>query len=70
MPLMQFNFNVKPCPFCGSQDLDIQVGTEDKEGFPTNVVCVDCGACGPWVYKRMPFKDFELPEFSEWNKRV
>ena len=48
---MQFIIN-KPCPFCGEEsDFDIQRGTPDSEGTPTNVSCVSCGANGPWVYE-------------------
>ena len=45
--------DVKPCPFCGGVEIDFQTGTEDREGWPRNVVCVTCvtcGACGPWEY--------------------
>lgn len=43
---------MEKCPFCGSEDLDLQRGTKDREGYPTNVVCCDCGAAGPWVYEK------------------
>jgi Lar family restriction alleviation protein len=44
--------DIKPCPFCGSLELDIQTSTEDREGVPANVVCTDCGCSGPWAYLR------------------
>lgn len=43
--------SLKPCPFCGGTDLEYQVGTEDREGTPTAVLCPDCGATGPWAYE-------------------
>jgi hypothetical protein len=41
---------IKPCPFCASHDLTIQTETEDREGVPSCIHCVDCGASGPWEY--------------------
>jgi len=41
-----------PCPFCGGSNLGIGRGTEDREGYPTYVYCVDCGVNGPWIYTR------------------
>jgi len=44
---------IKPCPFCGeADDFGIGRGTEDREGWPTYVYCVTCGAQGPWIYTR------------------
>lgn len=67
---------IKPCPFCGSQDLTFQTSTEDREGVPANIICGHCGACGPWEYLKrevldtawddntIPAKLIEL-----WNER-
>lgn len=41
---------LKPCPFCGGDNLELAHGTEDREGVPRNMVCCDCGAYGPWAY--------------------
>ena len=40
----------EPCPFCGSINLDYQTFSQDREGIPINIVCEDCGSCGPWIY--------------------
>ncbi len=37
--------NLKPCPFCGSDDLD--VATADSADVLWSVWCEDCGAEGP-----------------------
>jgi Lar family restriction alleviation protein len=42
--------NIKPCPFCGGEDLTFQTSTEDREGVPANIICQDCGCAGPWEY--------------------
>jgi Lar family restriction alleviation protein len=55
-----------PCPFCGSQIIEPQTGTPDREGTPTNMMCAECGACGPWIYSQ-PMD--VLPAMIEWNKR-
>lgn len=64
---MVFGFiPMKPCPFCGGSELDYQTQTPDREGVPTNVICQDCGACGPWVYE----KAGEVAQANEqWNIR-
>jgi len=58
---------MEKCPFCGSEDLDLQRGTKDREGFPVAVLCCDCGATGPWVYE----KDASSVSAAEkaWNSR-
>lgn len=33
---------IKPCPFCGSADVRVQMGQN-----PISVVCWECGALGP-----------------------
>lgn len=64
----------KPCPFCGSNSLGYQTSTEDREGYPTNILCEDCGCAGPWLYLKkseLPKESFELPKkaLELWNKR-
>ncbi len=46
------NYNLKPCPFCGSNKLDIsakRVQTYDYTNYRTCVYCKDCNTYGPRV---------------------
>lgn len=45
------NTELSACPFCGGTDLEVQFGTEDREGYPKCMVCTNCGACGPYAYE-------------------
>ena len=67
---------LKPCPFCGSNDLNVQHSTEDREGVPANVICHDCGCAGPWTYLKRDlieqfWDDFAFPTklVKLWNER-
>jgi Lar family restriction alleviation protein len=62
--------NAKPCPFCGSTDLD-PYGTEGTEAM---VVCSDCLAQGPvaTIGCRDPDEDeidLDAEAVELWNKR-
>jgi Lar family restriction alleviation protein len=66
---------IKPCPFCGSQDVDlIQNDIEDREGWPVSIGCMECGASCGFVYtKHNPNTNKEAAFFEaleEWNMRV
>jgi Lar family restriction alleviation protein len=68
--------NIKPCPFCGGNDLNIQHSTEDREGIPSNIICQDCGCAGPWAYIRPEVLESALNKdriptrlISLWNDR-
>ena len=63
------DFHIHPCPFCGSQDVDIQTSTEDREGVPTNLFCVECGAAGPWAYMRPDATIENVVIETGWNNR-
>jgi hypothetical protein len=41
--------DAKPCPFCGSDELELSCGTEDSDGVPCAINCKGCGALGPLV---------------------
>lgn len=46
------NYNLKPCPFCGSTKLDIsakRVQTYDYTNYKTCIYCKDCNSYGPRV---------------------
>ncbi len=73
---MQVNEDIKPCPFCGSTDLNISISTEHRKGVPANVYCHDCGCVGPLAYFKRDlieqfWDDFIFPTklIKLWNKR-
>lgn len=64
------SIELKPCPFCGSEQLAYYMDQGDKWG---RVIC-DCGAQGPDV--RTGYREHDDPEkgwaqnaADEWNKR-
>lgn len=64
--------NAKPCPFCGSTDLDPAGGEEDTEHW---VECTECGAQGPYttIGCRDPDEDeidLDAEAVALWNKRL
>lgn len=61
---------VDPCPFCGADEVELQTGTPDGEGTPSNVSCVTCGAAGPWVYAQGDESVLFSRALEEWNSRV
>ena len=64
---------IQPCPFCGCSDFGIGRSTEDRDGWPTFINCVTCGAQGPWVYTReaAAFTSTQFcAELTGWNTRV
>ncbi len=66
----------KPCPFCGSKELTGLLGVPDMEGTPANVMCIPCGAIGPWVYiptsQADKYGKGEIPSeaMQRWNNRA
>ena len=63
---------LKPCPFCGSEEIQIGRGTEDREGYPTYMYCVSCGSQGPWIYTREKacfVCSLVAAEMTGWNTR-
>lgn len=59
----------KSCPFCGSDNLDFSViNSQDKEGYPTAIVCTDCGCHGPWTYVSN-FDENNDNIWKLWNER-
>jgi len=68
--------DIKPCPFCGGNELTVQHSTEDREGIPANILCQDCGCAGPWVYLRPEVLEsasnadrFPVRLIKLWNER-
>ncbi len=64
---------MKPCPFCHSMDLEVQHGAPTSGSLvPHNIVCADCGACGPveYFYGSYTLEVDECAERTGWNKRA
>lgn len=53
---------IKPCPFCGSEDVTIDY-VMTPTGRCINVLCCDCTACGPMV-------GAEPEAIAAWNQRA
>lgn len=53
---------LKPCPFCGSEDLHIDYEIENGSPKTFYVVCMNCFAQGPFHYT-------EKIAIDAWNKR-
>lgn len=63
---------INPCPFCGSNDTIIRtIDTEDREGVPVALTCMECGAQGPWAYvsKDLTGCKESVCEITKWNER-
>lgn len=61
---------MKPCPFCGGESVHVVVGTLDREGYPSQLACDDCGAGGPWMYCHDPHNS-DLHKLEKlWDTRV
>lgn len=50
---------LKPCPFCGEEDLEIKQTTNDSNYF---ILCLYCGMRGPWAF-------LEINAIELWNLR-
>jgi len=59
---------LKPCPFCGGEDLDTVISNEDREGIPTNIVCISCGGQSGMCYTPEGRITNEL--INVWNRRI
>lgn len=53
---------LKPCPFCGSDDVATSVG-----GDGWAVICKDCWAIGPECSEASPWGEEKCAEY--WNRR-
>ena len=60
----------KPCPFCGGTEAELTTQTEDREGIPVSLVCVGCGAYGPWAYARGTPDQLLAVALYQWNNRA
>lgn len=67
MNTKQERADLLPCPFCGSTNIEIQISTPDREGVPTNLMCSDCGASGPWEYEQV---NSHARADAAWNTRA
>ena len=53
---------MKPCPFCGSENIDCFIIYNDIYKELHAVECIDCEARGP-------IRDYEHKAISNWNQR-
>ena len=60
---------INPCPFCGSVEVEVVIGTQDREGYPSNLICSECGAAGPWIYCKDPYDKDYHKLLVQWNTR-
>mgnify|MGYP002378274489 CR=1 FL=1 len=51
----------KPCPFCGSENVQLAEGANFRWA---KVECVDCGACGPEA------QGMDYHAWHEWDARA
>ena len=55
---------VKPCPFCGSRNLEpMDTGWSMLGDYGETILCLTCEACGPW-------KRDEREAWAAWNERT
>lgn len=63
--------DLKPCPFCGSEDLVIGHSSCDEE-FGSHYPFIHCKGCGASVsyIDRWGLSDYEKDVIRTWNRRV
>ena len=64
---------LKPCPFCGGNDLDCAFYTiDDYSDRRTEIQCRDCGATGPIIQVHDTFmgSNYPGPTRDAWNRRT
>jgi Lar family restriction alleviation protein len=64
---------IKPCPFCGNNELEILSGTNSMMGIRVAISCAVCGAIGPWVYSTQGLENETLESVinsTRWNVRA
>jgi hypothetical protein len=60
MPIIRVYLSIKPCPCCGSNNIESRAGVIN--GIPiVNLTCCDCSLC----IEKMQEDDIKLVEF--WN---
>jgi Lar family restriction alleviation protein len=63
----------KPCPFCGSNNIEYKVTTTHGHGesfFEGSIWCEDCTTDGPKVAGYgLSTKEDELEAWNKWNDR-
>jgi Lar family restriction alleviation protein len=57
--------DLKPCPFCGGTNTEID-GKFTDNGSAFWVCCNDCNGRGPALYKK---GDMKIPAMESWNQR-
>jgi Lar family restriction alleviation protein len=71
-PICTFkDIKVNPCPFCGSNNLKLIGGTQNKQREDYGIICSNCGGAGPKVF--VHYSDGEtkvLRALEKWNGKV
>ena len=58
----------RPCPFCGAREQElVLLDVKQRQGFPVALVCIECGAHGPWTYSADEAMSVALAE-QQWQR--
>jgi Lar family restriction alleviation protein len=67
--IIKFNREtLKPCPFCGSDNINIDVFEWDKE-WTYYIGCNKCDAIGGLIHTPIPNNRLRQYTISKWNER-
>ena len=71
IPITELSDKLKPCPYCGSEELDISyhymMGERNGKRTGTQIYCKKCGAYGPMFKGR---HEDENMAAECWNTRA
>jgi len=63
------NKQLKPCPFCGSNDIRIRKHGMDRK-YRVEIWCTGCGASSPFAKKDKTMIQDEKDVIKAWNRRA
>ena len=63
--------DLKPCPFCGSENIDMDINHFIRRGAAFFMKCENCDSRGPWIYfdSFCEDKDKKNQCIEVWNER-